>query len=73
MRQSQRQRQTHTKTTKGKDKHQDKSEPTTQMHGAWLPRQQAQGFMDSANGGIPDPCCSYFQREGNHILLHSGY
>ena len=47
------------------DKDKDKSKPTTQMHGAWLPRQQAHGLMDSANGGIADPCCSYFQREGD--------
>ena len=47
----------------GKDK--DKYEPTTQMHRAWLPRQQAHGLVDSANGGIADPCCSYFQREGD--------
>ena len=50
---------------KDKDKYKDKSEPTTQMHRAWLPRQQAHGLMDSANGGIADPCCSYFQREGD--------
>ena len=47
------------------DKDKDKSKPTTQMHGAWLPRQQAHGLVDSANGGIADPCCSYFQREGD--------
>ena len=50
---------------KDKYKDKDKAKPTTQMHRAWLPPQQAHGLMDSANGGIADPCCSYFQREGD--------
>ena len=35
-----------------------------QMHGPWISRIPPHSVLDSGDGGLSNPCCSYFQWEG---------